>query len=866
MKEHQDISGPPGAFLSFLRWFCDPRLIEDVEGDLSELYYMRAEKNLPQAKWLFILDVLLLLRPGIIRNFSFRFHPNNFAMFRNHFKTAVRHSFRYKGYTFINLTGLIIGMTASFLILLWVRDEVSMDKFHKNSDRLYEAWRNMYQADGSVITTPYNPEPLEAVLKDAYSEIDQVSLLGWQLEKLISNNDRAYYEKGCYASPEFFKIFSFSLLAGNPATALDNTSSIVISQSLAVKLFGEQWQETVLGHIIKIDNAGNYEITGVFNDPGRHSSLQFDWIMPARRYIKDNQWTESWYNGSFRIFFTLKDPADLDRVQDRVAGEIRHHTNNQSHEKVYLQKFTDTYLYSSFENGRPVKGRIIYVRIMLGIAIFLLVIACVNFMNLATARSVRRMKEIGIRKVLGAEKGILRRQFLMESFLQTIVAVMSALLLVILLIPSFNMLTGKTLSPDLADPTLWTGVILIILITGFLSGSYPALLLPSFKVTNSLKGKLKQRSSDKFLRNSLVVFQFALSILLIIGTLVVSSQVKYILNKELGLDKENLLYINLTGDLQKKAGVYKTELLKIPEVKDVTLTSGNPIEYERSTGGATWPGKDPDALIEVNILITDHDFFRTMGMNIIKGRNFDRDMVTDTSNFMVNETMARVMGFQNPVGKELSFWGMKGNIIGMVKDFNISDLYESYQPVIIMCDPGSTSEAFIRTQNNVADAIRGIEKVSRTMNPAFPFRYTFLDQEYAETYRSEKMLATLVNLFAAVSIFISCLGLLGLSSLSVEQRTKEIGVRRVHGARTFQLVVILSRHYALLMFTAFILAVPAAWYYTGQWLDNFAFRIHPGYWIYLIAGLIAFLTGILTVGLKSYKAAMANPVRTLKEE
>jgi len=857
---------PPGLPLKFLRWFCDKTIIEDVEGDLTELYNARAALGEKRAKWLFAIDVMLLFRPGIIRNFeSFTFFINS-DMIITHFKMAFRQAMKHKGYALINLSGLTVGLVSCMLILLWVSDEVKKDKFHAKADRIYQVWRNMYQASGEVATTPGIPQPLENVLRDEYPEVENVTAISWEMEFLFRNGEKATYEKGRYASPGFFQIFSFPFLAGDQATALNDVHSAVISERLARKLFAVSRAEMVLGKMIKIDERQEFTVTGVFKDPGKNSSLDFDWILPEKEYMQRNDWVESWYNGGVRIFFSLKKDADIAVVRDRVVEEINNHTNHSANELIYLQLFADNYLHSTFHDGVPVGGRILYVRILLAIAVFILVIACINFMNLATARSSTRAREIGVRKVMGALKSSLRQQFYAESFLHAVIATSLALLIAYLVIPYFNELTGKSIILGFQSSRLWLSVVCIVVVTGALSGSYPALLLSSFTIIGSLKGVAKRASGSGYFRNGLATFQFAISIFLICGTLVVSRQVSYILNKDLGLDKENVIMVNMEGELFRRNDVYRTALEKLGEVKNVTFTSGNPLSYGSSTGGAKWEGKNPDDVVEINVLSVEADFMKTMGMELAAGDAFKNVFLSDSSHFIINEVLADIMGFTSPIGKKLSVWGTDGTIIGVVKNFHMDSMYEPIAPLIVRYSPKSTSIAFIRTQGNTPEAIAGIEKITTHLNPAFPFRYQFLDEEYNQSYKSEMAVSSLVNIFAFVSIFISCLGLFGLSSFSADQRSKEIGIRKVHGAGTLNLVLLLSRQYAQLMLIAFGIAAPAAYLYMQHWLNNFAFRTPLNALLFVLSGLAAFLVGALTVSAKSYQAASANPIRTLKEE
>ncbi len=856
---------PPQLPLRFLRWFCDPDLLEDVEGDLNELYQRRMSVNPTKARRLYYRDVMLLFRPGIIRNVTFSF-TNPSDMLQHHLLTALRHALRYKGYTLLNLLGLIVGITASILLLLWIRDEVSMDQFHTKSDRIYQVWRNMYQSSGEVITTQAIPQPLAFVLDNEYPEIEAVTVLSWSMPLLFRHEEEFSYESGRFASPEFFRIFSFPILLGNPETVLQNPQGVLISESLALKYFGTHWRTEVLDQTFQIDDTQTFAVTGVFQDPGIHSSLQFDWLLPADYFIQQNEWMESWHNGGFNIYFTLRQDADIAAVQSKVTHEINEHTNFAADERLYLQKFAENYLYSTFENGIPTEGRLQYVKILSMVALFILLIACVNYMNLATARAGKRSKEIGLRKTLGAAKRSLSLQFFTESFLLAFLSVIAALLAAKLALPFFNHITGKSLTLDLFHPHVWMGMAGITILTGFLAGSYPALLIPSFPVVNALKGTIKHSEASQLFRNGLVIFQFALSMLLIIGTLVISQQIYYILHKHLGLDKENLIYVDLSGELSRQADSYKTQLQQIPEVKQVTFTSGNPLDYHRSTGSADWQGKDPNESVEINVLNVDTDFFETMGVELLQGRAFSEFMTTDTSHYIINEVTADLIGFDDPIGQDFSIWGNQGKIIGMVRNFHMSSLYEPFEPLVLRYDPRSTSVAFIRTQHNVQAALQGVEKITKKMNPAYPFQYNFLDQTYENTYRNEIALGTLVKIFAAVSMFIACLGLLGLSSYAADQRSKEISVRKVHGAHVLQLMMMLCRKYALLLGIAFVIAAPTAYYCTQQWLDNFVFRIHPDPALFLLAGVMAFLIGMLTISFKSYQAANVNPVQKLRNE
>lgn len=857
---------PPKLALRFLRWFCRPRLLEDVEGDVMELFHLRSESHPTRARWLFLIDVLLLFRPGIIKPFRITSGLKNLVMLRNYLSVAFRFALRHKGHTTLNLLGLAVGMAVAILILLWVDDEVKMDRFHADSDRIYQVWRNMYQSSGEVMTTPAIPQPLELVLESDYPEVEQVTLLSWPIESAVQYQDQIYYESGRYASPEFFDIFSYPLLLGDQTTAMEDLSSVVISESLAAKYFGNNWREEALGQALRMDNRKDFTVTAVFQDPGEHSSLQFDWMVPAREYIQRNSWVENWSNGGFGMIIKLREGADIAATREKVRQEVNENTDYVADERIYLQPMADAYLYSKFENGLPVGGRIQYVRIFLIVAIFILIIACINFTNLATARSNLRAREIGIRKVMGAQKSGLRWQFFSESYLLSFFSIILGIILVFATTPYFNYLTGKHLFLDPTSPRILLGLVLVLTFTGFVSGIYPAMLMPSFKTIQSLKGLLKHGTGEKLFRKGLVTFQFALSILMIIGTVIVYQQLRYILNMDLGLDKENLVYVQMERELIGKREVYRSELEQSPGIASVTFTSGNPLSYGRSTGSADWDGKDPDDNIEINVMNIDHTFLNTMDIDLLKGRNFSIDLKTDTANYLINEVAAGIMGFENPIDQNLTVWGQKGKIVGLIKNFHMDSMFEPIEPLIIRYDPNNTYFALIRTQGNIKDAMEDIEAVTLAQSPSFPFRYDFLDAAYEENYRNEMTLSQLAKIFAFISIFISCLGLLGLASFSASQRSKEIGIRKVHGARVYQLVMLLTKDYAQLIFIAFLLAVPAAYLLMRSWLNNFVFQIDMSVLVFLFSGMLVFLVGILIVGLKSYQAAVVDPVRTLRED
>jgi len=788
-------------------------------------------------------------------------------MLKNYFKTAIRTFIKQKGYTFINISGLTVGLASSLLILLWINDEISFDKFHNNDANLYQVMRNMYLTDGQTFTTTAVPKPLQEVLLNEYPGVDHAVLYSWENEFLFQYKDKTHRETGRFASPDFFKIFSFPFLVGDHKTALNDIHSVVISEKVAAKLFGNDWprENNAIGQLIRIANRQEFKVTGVFEPVPSNSSLQFDFIIPVEEYNKRNSWVDDWGNNGLRMVITLNNEVDIDDLNKKIEQEINKH-HEKGDNRLFIQKYSDRYLYSSFENGVNDGGRIDYVNTLFVVAIFIMVIASINFMNLATARSTGRAKEIGVRKVLGARRGSLRIQFMIESILITMISAGMAVVAVQLLLPAFNELTGKKIAIDYLGIEFWAITLGISLFTGVLSGSYPALFLSSFKITKVIKGTLKHTKSAAFFRRGLVVFQFGMSILLIIGTITVYNQISYILSKNLGLDKENLIYLELEGDTNNKFDAFKNELLKLPQIKNVTSVNQNPISVGQSTTSPKWEGKNEDDQLLFNIITTNFDFVKTLGMELVEGRDFEEEFINDSASFIINEESARVMGMDDPIGEPLTLWGTDGKIVGLVKDFHMSSMYQKIEPVIIRFDPENKFYCFIRIEGEVKEALAGIEEINKTFNPSFPFTYQFLDENFEERYNNEKVIGNLASYFAAMAIFISCLGLFGLASYTVEQRTKEIGIRKVLGATITNLVLLLSNDFIKLIVVAFIISAPIAYYFADGWLDKFVYKSDLQLKVFFIAGLGALIIAGLTVSFKSLQAAMSNPTDSLKDE
>lgn len=788
-------------------------------------------------------------------------------MLKNYLKIAFRNILRQKGYAAINMAGLSIGICCSLLILLWVQHEVSYDQFHTDKDHIHRVWANLHLSEDKVVTWDVQL-PLANYLDENYPEIEETAYLSGREEFLFQENDHTFNEKGVFVSYNFFDFFDFPILQGDPKTLKDNPFSMFISEKLAVKYFGENWQnEEIIGRIFKMDNKKDMMLAGVFEDIPSQSSLQFDFVSGINTYLVINPWMDQWGNYMMRMFVSLHPDTDLGKLKEKIADAVVVGGNKEGTE-VILQPLNEMYLYSNFEHGQAVGGRIEYVRIFLIAALFILLIACINFMNLATARSSNRAKEVGIRKVVGAERKNLIGQFLGESLVFTFFAVLMAFALAELLLPIFNDLTGKDMFIDYQSPTFWGLLIGIGITTAVLAGSYPAFFLSSFGIVEVLKGNSNHNtgSGDTF-RKSLIVFQFSLSLLLIISALVIRNQIHFIQNKHLGLDKENVLSVEMGDELREKFPQLKHELLQQSGVLQVASSNSSPISVGRSTGDPTWAGKTPEQHAIFQVLDVSHDFINTMNIAIKEGRDFDEKLVTDTLNFLVNEVTAELMGTDSPIGKALEFWGQKGNIIGVVKDFHINSLHTSIKPLIIRLQPKNAHIVWVKTGKGKAlEATVNVEKVYAQFESVYPFDYQWLDDAHQKRYKSESIIGVLANYFALLAILISCLGLFGLAAFTAEKRTKEIGVRKVLGASVGDILILLNKEFGRLIVIAFFLAIPFAYYFMNSWLLQFEYHTHLSVTTFALAGASIVLIALLTVSYQSMRAALKNPVKALRYE
>ena len=790
-------------------------------------------------------------------------------MIKNYFKIAFRNIVRHKAFAAINIAGLSIGMACSIMILLWVQNELSYDRFHKNANEIY---RVISRAGDFKVAI--NPAPMVEDLQAKMPVIKNTVRLTGLSTNVFELGTKKFEEKRVfYADSTFLQVFSFPLVKGNPATAMQRVDGVLITEDMAKKYFGN---EDALGKVLRKDNKDNVIVTGVLANIPSNSHLQFDFILPMSSIAQtnDNIKKKIWDNFDFYAYVQLDKnfkptPTALSNFSKEMDKIYKTHIPETELKVAFqLQPLTSVHLHSNFQVDLTGHGNIQYVNIFFIVALFILVVACINFMNLSTARSARRAKEVRLRKVVGAGRKQLIGQFLGESLLISFLSLLIAVGLVWLLLPAFNGLAGQKLAIHFLDGKSLILLVSMALATGLISGSYPALFLSGFKPVKVLKGNVKTMGGNLIFRNGLVIVQFVVSIVLLAGTAIVYRQLNFIKNMNLGFEKSNLLYLPMTGEMWNKQQAFKAELKQNPLTANFTIANDLPANLNSGTVNVVWEGKDPKSQIVFPTLFVDEGFFSVFQMKMLSGRSFSTDFKGDSGNYILNEKAVRVMGMKvsNAVGKPLTMWGNKGTIIGVVKDFNYKPIQQPIEPMIIGLNRwGGT--AVVRAQpGNTEATIKALEKISTNLNPAYPFSYGFLDQDLANQYKGEQRMGSLFNVFAILAIFISCMGLYGLSAFMAEQRTKEIGVRKVLGASIFNVVYLLSTGFTRLILVAVVIAVPLAWFAINSWLKSFAYRVNADWVIFLTASLAALAIAWITVSYESIKAAVANPVKSLRSE
>lgn len=788
-------------------------------------------------------------------------------MYKNHLKTAWRNLFHNKTFSLINISGLALGITCSLFIMLWVQDEYSVDAFHKNKKQLYYIYERSFS--GEKTEASYHTQGLLASeLKANIPQVRYASGIESAGNVVCEAGDKILKKYGVFAGEDFFTMFSYPVLRGIPQQLLHNISGIAISHKMADELLGGV--NNAVGKTIRLDNNEDVIVTGVFEDLPVNSSVQFDFVRPWEAFISQNAWAKSWTSDDPVTIVQLQSDANLKKTEDGIKNFLYRYrqVTKESRIELALQPYHEKYLNENFVNGLPAEGRIEYVRLFSIVAIIILIIACINFMNLSTARSARRAKEIGVRKVLGAARSRLITQFLAEALLLTFLAMVIAIVLTVLLLPAFNWLSGKHLAFPTGEPVFWLSLLCLLIVTSFIAGCYPALFMSSLIPVEVLKGKVRLGLTSVVLRKGLVVFQFALSIVFIVGMMVIYRQVDYTQTKNLGFNRNNLIYIPIEGNLNERYNLFKEKAVSLPGVISVSRMLQTPTGYHHYTGDIVWPGKTPDSKEQIADISAGYDFVKTLQLQLKEGRDFSKTYGTDSANYLINEAMAAKLGDRNVIGKKLTWGRDEGVIIGVLKDFHFYSMHRAIDPMVIRLNENRKyGTVLVRVEaNRTKDALTALEKLNKQVNPKNPFTYQFADEQYATLYKSEQLTSRLANCFAIIAILISCLGLFGLASFTAEQRTKEIGVRKVLGASISDILTMLSTNFLKPVIIALLIAIPVSQYIMQRWLNDFIYRIDIEWWVYALAGLLAILIAVITISFQSIKAAMTNPVESLRTE
>ncbi len=792
-------------------------------------------------------------------------------MLKNYLKIAFRNIKKYKGYSFINIFGLALGLTCALFIYIWVQDELNYDTYNENAQNIYRVEEDQYYS-GEIFHVTVTPYPIAPAFKEKIPEVENAARIRGK-SVLLSYHDKSFYETDAVGlDSTYLEMFTFDFVRGDKYSALDKPNSIILSEEMAEKYFGK---DDPIGKTLVINNKYNFNVTGVFRKLPSNVSYRFEIGFPFEFLKELGSWSENWGSNSISTFLQLVPGANEASVNKKMTDMLREH-EPESKTDYMVAPLLKMHLYSYFGFGHS-PGKIQNVYIFAIIGIFIMIIACINFMNLTTARSANRAKEIGIRKVTGAQRRSLIAQFYGESMLLAFIGLIIAIVVVMLLLNEFNDLSDKDIAlSSLINWNIILGALGITIITGILAGSYPALYLSAFKPVTVLKGELTKGKRSSLFRKVLVVIQFSLSVFLIIGTIAVYNQMIYMRDKDLGFDKEHVVYFNLRGDLTKNYQSLKREFEKTPGVLNVTGSNHRPNIIGSNGGGADWDGKDPDQSVLIGQAIVDYNYAKTMRIKMLEGRDFlpeypgDLASETDTvGGFLVNEEVVKIMNrdYKRAIGARFDFMGINGHIVGVMKDFHYGSVKNKIEPLALALAPDYVNFLVVRlSPGNVSKKISSLEDSWRNVVSNYPFEYKFLDEDFDRMYRSEERMVDLLRVFAFVAIAIACLGLFGLASFTAEQKTKEVGIRKVLGATEVKLVYLLCKEFIILVFISNLIAWPVSFYLVNQWMNDFAYRADFGIKFFLIAGIVSLIIAVMTVGYQAVKTAIANPAESLKYE
>jgi putative ABC transport system permease protein len=783
-------------------------------------------------------------------------------MLNNFIKTTLRTLWTNKGYSFLNIFGLAIGVACAALIFLWVESEITFDQVNRKKDRLYIVLENQAY-DGKTYTFSSTPGLMGPAIKSEIPGVANACRITWNQSVLFQVGDKAIFQKGFYTDSSLLSMFTMPLVQGDPAHIFDQLHSLVISEKTAKRFFGNEAR--VVGKTIRVNNSQDYVVTGVVKDFPENTTVQFDWIAPFDIFLGQNNWLLDWGNNGIKTYVELLPSTQMASV-DKVLYNFIQKRSKAAVPRPFLFAMKDWHLRFKFEEGKQTGGRIEFVQMFTIIAWIVLAIACINFMNLATARSEKRAREVGVRKVLGAAKSSLVRQFIGEAMIMSVLGVLLAIGLIALALPSFNSLVEKTLVLNLLSATHILALICITILCGLVAGSYPAFYLSGFNPIFVFKGLKMKGSSASVIRKGLVVFQFVISITLIISTIIIYQQVVHVKARDLGYSKDQLISLDVQGDMQKHFEPIKQGFYASGQVDHVALASLDMLGMGSNTSNFTWQGKDPNSKILITVDNVSPEYISTTQSKIVLGRDFRT--IADSLNIIINETLAKLMRMDNPVGAIIQQDTTRYTVVGVVKDFVYGDMYGKPDPLIFFCYPpnGGVMYVHLKPQTSTQAALASVQAVLKTYNPGYPFDYRFVDDDFNELFKTESLIGKLSQVFAALAIVISCLGLFGLAAYTAERRTKEIGIRRVLGASGAAVVRLLSKDFLLLVAISAALAFPVAWFAMQKWLQSYAYRIQIQWWVFVLAGTLAMAIAWLTVSFQAIRAAAANPAGSLRTE
>lgn len=789
-------------------------------------------------------------------------------MIKNYVLIAFRALYRNSFYSLINVVGLSVGIACSIFILLWVADELSFDRMHQSYDRVHEVMVNQ-QFSGEVVTIQTAPFPLAAAIKNTSPGVKRVVITNHGEGDVLAVGETKINKMGLAVSEDFLRMFSFELVAGDRNTALIEPASIVINESTARALFGDN---EALGQYVLFAGKKEVKVTGVMKDIPPQSTIRFDYFQPFAHFEAANAWVrdsrERWHNNSFNIYVEVNENASAEDVEASIRDLVKNNDKDAPTAQVILHPMSKWRLHTEFKNGKAAGGMIDYVQMFSVIAVFIIVIACINFMNLATARSEKRAREVGIRKSVGSRRKQLIVQFLGESVLIAVIGFLLAIVMVEVLLPSYNLLVQKELAIDYFNPFIWITATGIVLLTGIIAGSYPAFYLSGFQTATVLKGQVRAANGATTPRKVLVTLQFGVSIFLIIGTLVVYQQLMHVKGREIGYDRENLMLIWSNGEVEQNYAAIKQELKNTGVVKSVSKSSA-PITRIFSSTEVDWEGKDPNERVGFITMATEYDFSATMGLRMLEGRDFSPEFLSDSSGVIVNKAAIDRIGLQDPIGAKLRMWGDERTIIGVIENIIMGSPYEPVEPTALVLLPEWSSTINVRLEKtkDLPASIAKVEDVFRKMNPSYPISWRFADEEFERKFSSINLVSRLAGIFASLAILITCLGLFALAAFTAEQRRKELGIRKVLGATTSGLIMLLSKDFSRLIIIAFVFASPVAWWFLNRFfLEQYPYRISIAWWIIPAAGLASSTLALVIVGTQAFRAAQSNPVDSLRSE